>query len=365
MATRVHVCFGTGGVGKTTVSAALGTALAASGARTLVMTFDPARRLCDAFGVKPSPWVQQVGPQLACYMPEASASARRSVGLLFGGTPARAERLSKNPVLGTLVDGLSGMHELGALAELVQLAPEFDEVVIDTAPTRHALAMLSLPERVRELVESSALRFLADAYAKANEVPPTGLMGRLIERGQARLVRELGKALGGAPIDACVELIGALCDEREAIAALATDAGKLLRTGDARYLVVGTPRAAFLEDFRFFHDGLAQIARAPRWAVLNRAVASLPAWPARLADHPRASTSLKEAARNAGEELATAAALTRACSDELGRAFPHTRLVQVPRHDGLDAPEIVRLAARSLVAGGLAPRPLPRHVAHA
>ena len=51
--TRVIVCCGSGGVGKTTTSAALALSLAGAGHRVAVLTIDPARRLADSLGIGP------------------------------------------------------------------------------------------------------------------------------------------------------------------------------------------------------------------------------------------------------------------------------------------------------------------------
>jgi anion-transporting ArsA/GET3 family ATPase len=48
---RIAVCVGPGGVGKTTVAAAIALARALEGARVLVCTIDPARRLANALGL--------------------------------------------------------------------------------------------------------------------------------------------------------------------------------------------------------------------------------------------------------------------------------------------------------------------------
>ena len=48
---RVIVCTGSGGVGKTTLSAALGVLAARMGKRVLVLTIDPARRLATTLGI--------------------------------------------------------------------------------------------------------------------------------------------------------------------------------------------------------------------------------------------------------------------------------------------------------------------------
>ena len=49
---RVLVTCGAGGVGKTTIAAALGIAAAMAGRRVAVVTIDPAKRLADALGLK-------------------------------------------------------------------------------------------------------------------------------------------------------------------------------------------------------------------------------------------------------------------------------------------------------------------------
>ena len=50
--TRVCICLGAGGVGKTTTSAALALGLAARGQKVAVITIDPARRLAAALGIE-------------------------------------------------------------------------------------------------------------------------------------------------------------------------------------------------------------------------------------------------------------------------------------------------------------------------
>ncbi|MFM2417657.1 MAG: hypothetical protein RL385_2380 [Pseudomonadota bacterium] len=352
MSTRVYVCFGTGGVGKTTISAALGTALAKRGARTLVMTFDPARRLAEAFGVEAAAVPVPVTPTLTCYMPEAEASAQRTVHTLFGHDRTRAAQLAQNPVLATLVDGLSGMHEIGALAELTSLAPGYDAVVIDTAPTRHALELLTLPERIAALVDSRALRWLADA-ARARlgtaNAEKQSAWSRLVDFGQARVVTELTRSLGGAPIAACMELVSALMDERETLSAIARSAQALLASRSTTYAIVGSPRPGLLDDVAFFRDGIARVAQPPQWLVLNRFVERQPDWPAQLTDHPRASPALRNAARTAGAELRALAEYGQRAVAGARARFPQLRVARVPRLDAAQPSAVVAAASVALL----------------
>src|SRR6185436_17111546 len=47
---QVAICAGSGGVGKTTTSAAIAAGLAARGKKVAVLTIDPAKRLADSLG---------------------------------------------------------------------------------------------------------------------------------------------------------------------------------------------------------------------------------------------------------------------------------------------------------------------------
>ena len=48
----ICICAGSGGVGKTTTSAAIATGMAARGLKVCVLTIDPAKRLADSLGLK-------------------------------------------------------------------------------------------------------------------------------------------------------------------------------------------------------------------------------------------------------------------------------------------------------------------------
>jgi len=359
MSPRVFVSFGTGGVGKTTVSAALGTALARQGLRTLVITCDPARRLAEAFGVRADDKPVQVGSdgRLWCFMPETKESARRTVALLFGDDPQRLASLQQNPVLATLVDGLSGMHELGALAQLVEASAGYDAVVVDTAPTRHALELLSLPERVIALVDSRALRWLGDVSRKrlkeVGRPKERGALSRLLDWGQSRIVSELEESLGGAPVAACMELLTALMDTRPALSRMATSARELLAGDSTTFLVVASPREGALADVTFFYEGLSSIAHGPRAVVLNRDVDVLPAWTEHLSLHPLASERLRSVARLAGSELSAAARQSRETRRALAARYPALQIARIARMDASVPEAVVQAAAGALAESGL------------
>lgn len=356
MSPRVFVCFGTGGVGKTTVSAALGLALARAGSRTLVVTCDPARRLADAFGVQAAlePVPVDAEGRLWCFMPEARESARLSVALLFGDDPRRLAALAQNPVLSVLLSGLAGVHELGALAQIVARSPDYDAIVVDTAPTRHALSLVQLPDRVARLVDSRALRWLSgvskrrlSASAGATKQPT---LSRLFDWGEARLVAELEGSLGGAPIAACMELVSAGMDARPALLVIAKAARELLTGERTTYVFVAAPRSGAVDDVAFFHEELHALTQRPSLClVLNRCLEQRPTWSARLSGHRLAAQCLRDAARLAEDEFAALVQQTRQTRQALVARFPHVLLACVPRLDA-SSPRAVAEAAAAVLA---------------
>jgi anion-transporting ArsA/GET3 family ATPase len=181
---RVIVSCGSGGVGKTTVSAALALGLAAEGARTAVVTIDPARRLASAlsigdlsdeprrvpaevaaaagFPLKGELWALQLDP---------GATFDRLVAR-HAPTPAAREHILQNRIYRYLSGPLSGAHEYMAVERLYELIEEdrFDCVVLDTPPAANALDFLDAPERITRFIEGRALRMLLRPGLKAGKV---------------------------------------------------------------------------------------------------------------------------------------------------------------------------------------------------
>ena len=237
MTTR-YVVYGAGGVGKTTTAAALAVSLAQRGARTLVVTTDPARRLGDALGVPTSPDIVAVPWRagLDCFMPEAKATTRSVAAELLVDAPDVAARLQRNPVFEMLCSGLAGVHELATLASLAPRLGGYDAVVIDTAPSHHALELVSLPGRLSALIDNRALQWLA-RLAEQRLEERRGLSARLLDWGQRRFVARFEDALGGSAIASCMEVLGAVMTARPRLSETVRFANELL-TGPATAHVV-------------------------------------------------------------------------------------------------------------------------------
>ena len=172
--TQVVICCGSGGVGKTTVSAALALKWALDGARVAVLTIDPAKRLADSLGVGtldneprrvPLERLEQFTPgtsgSLDAMMLDVKSTFDQMVARL-ARTPENAERILAHRYYRFASTRLGGSHEYMAMERLYTLCDQgdYDVIVLDTPPTRHALDFLRAPERMAGLMDQGVLRWL-------------------------------------------------------------------------------------------------------------------------------------------------------------------------------------------------------------
>ncbi|MBJ7457371.1 MAG: ArsA family ATPase, partial [Thermoleophilia bacterium] len=189
-AAELLVVCGAGGVGKTTVSASLGLALAREGRRVLVLTVDPARRLAEALGhdLGPDPvHVKLPGePGMDAAMLDPATSFARVVDSLPVQESDR-RRLRESRITRELTGGDAGMQELMAIVELERFSADdrYDAIVLDTPPALHALELLDGPERIVGLLSGRTVKAIGRASGIA------GRFGRLPGPGRA-----LGKLWG-------------------------------------------------------------------------------------------------------------------------------------------------------------------------
>jgi anion-transporting ArsA/GET3 family ATPase len=159
------VVVGGGGVGKTTLAAALGLASAQDGARTLVMTFDPSARLKDALGVGEAArdGEVRVAARTAAPLEASLLDARGTFDRLvrrYAPDAAAGDRILANRFYHHLAGSLAGILEYMAVERLfeVHAARRYDRVILDTPPTRQALDFLEAPDRIIAFLESGALK---------------------------------------------------------------------------------------------------------------------------------------------------------------------------------------------------------------
>ena len=284
---KLIVLTGAGGVGKTTLAAALGLAAARRGRRALVLTVDPARRLAQALGLsardarssRPSEvsasGIPRGGRLLALQIDPKATFER-----LLQRTANREtfERIHQNRLYSGLVDSLPGVLEYMGVEALHEHAadPDVDLLVLDTPPAARGLDFLSAPERMVTLLENDALRFF---------LRRDGFFGRALSeasRGGAALLRAADRILGLGFLADLADFFRAFDGLYDGFKERSREAARLLSAG--RFLVATTLDFSALATSAELAAGLARRGASPG-LILNRVSP-------RLTSAPRLSKSL-------------------------------------------------------------------------
>ena len=274
---RVCICAGSGGVGKTTASAAIAMGLAAEGRRVAVVTIDPARRLADALGI------EQLGSEPRRVDPARLAG--HGIELAEGGElwammldPKRTfdeliERLAPdaktrdeilaNRIYRELSSAVAGSQEFTAVAKLYDLdrSGEFDAIVLDTPPSRNALDFLDAPDRLTGFLEGRALRlFLA----------PSGLAAKVVGRGTSVVFSVLRRVTGVDLMEDLSVFFGALSGVLDGFRERAAGVKELLGDPATTFLIVTSPERDPVEEAIFFRGKLREAAMPFGGLIVNR-----------------------------------------------------------------------------------------------
>lgn len=262
----VVVC-GAGGVGKTTVAAAVAVGLARRGERVCVVTVDPARRLAGALGIDtPSDDPVEVAgrwPGSLHAVQLHAASTFDSLVERHAASAAQAESIRRNPLYRSIASALGGTQEYMAMERLYELdaTDAYDVVVVDTPPTRNALELLDAPDRLLRFLEHRVVRTL---------LAPTRLSLRVASVATTSVLRGISAVVGGELVDDAVSFFQAFAGMQEGFVERAGAVKRLLVADSTAYVLVTTPTADAVEEASWFTTHLAARGVAPRAAVLNR-----------------------------------------------------------------------------------------------
>jgi len=274
--TPVIICCGAGGVGKTTTAAALAVAQAQAGARVVVLTIDPARRLADALGVRvgsePSPVALPAGVEgtLHALMLDPKETFDRVVAR-FAPTPEARDRIYRNHVYQHVSANLAGAQEYMAMERLYELSRDgrWDCVVLDTPPTRHALDFLAAPDRMANLMDEGVMRWLV--------LPASRGGWRMIERGSEVLAGVLERMVGNSTIADIAEFFTAFQALWDGFRERSMEVRSLLAAPTTRFFLVTTAAPAARAEARLFVEQLRAHQQPLAGFLLNRCLLPLAA----------------------------------------------------------------------------------------
>ncbi|MDX3111848.1 ArsA family ATPase [Streptomyces scabiei] len=270
-ATRIVVCCGSGGVGKTTTAAALGLRAAERGRKVVVLTIDPARRLAQSMGIdsldntpRRVKGVEGDG-ELHAMMLDMKRTFDEIVEA--HADPDRAAAILGNPFYQSLSAGFAGTQEYMAMEKLGQLRArdEWDLIVVDTPPSRSALDFLDAPKRLGSFLDGKLIRVL---LAPAKVGGRAGM--KFLNVGMSMMTGALGKLLGGQLLKDVQTFVAAMDSMFGGFRTRADATYKLLQAPGTAFLVVAAPERDALREAAYFVQRLAAEDMPLAGLVLNR-----------------------------------------------------------------------------------------------
>jgi len=290
-ATGIIVCCGSGGVGKTTTSAALALRAAERGRKVVVLTIDPARRLAQSMGIEaldntPRPvadvsWMDGFGaggrggptegvtPRLDAMMLDMKRTFDEVVE--SQASPEKAKQILENPFYITLSSSFAGTQEYMAMEKLGQIhaqsGPEstggtYDLIIVDTPPSRSALDFLDAPERLSSFLDGRFIRLM---------LAPARGPARLMTAGLGLITNALTKILGGQVLGDLQTFVSALDTVFGGFRQRAQKTYALLQDDGTAFLVVAAPEPDALREAAYFVERLSEDRMPLAGLIVNRA----------------------------------------------------------------------------------------------
>lgn len=265
---RVIVTCGTGGVGKTSVAAALGVAAARQGRNVVVITIDPARRLADAIGLDESLGneVHRVDLEATGQLWVTMLDVRETFDNLVRSaapTPARATEVMENSFYRSLSKSLSGTRDYMAAERLHELHDDdrFDLVIVDTPPSRNALDFLESPERLA--------RFLKHPIVRVLIAPGRGGL-RLASAAMTPVLKAISSVVGSDALTGVASFLRAFNGMENEFTTRALAVARTLRSADTKFVVVTAPSPDALDEADHFVGELSRLGIDLPLVVANR-----------------------------------------------------------------------------------------------
>lgn len=269
--TEILVCVGSGGVGKTTVAAALGVLAAQEGQRVLVLTIDPAKRLAQTLGIEGTKDITKVPNQNFKGELYASVIDHKKV---FDDFVARAAKKSEavkkiynNKLYQQLSTNLSGSQEFTALEKLYSVyeSKQFDLIILDTPPTKHALDFLQAPQRLSALFTEGVAKWFRDPAGNKS-----GFLGKVLQTGTRQVLKVLETLTGSNFIHELGDFFINIEQWQEQLLKRTVDVHRMMTSADTKFTLVTSFDQAKLKEAEFFSKEIRKGGYHLSTVVLNR-----------------------------------------------------------------------------------------------
>jgi anion-transporting ArsA/GET3 family ATPase len=276
---QIIVCCGSGGVGKTTVSAALGVQAALLGKKVLTLTVDPAKRLADSLGLSelgnrealvPEERFLRHGKKPAGTLHAMMLDTKRTFDELierYAPSEDVARNIMHNQFYQHLSSAMTGSHEYLAMEKLYQIHLEgrYDLIVLDTPPTKHALDFLEAPSRVRAFFDRSISQWFLKPYLTMSRLSLS-----LFNRTAGTVLRLVERFTGAEFLHDVSEFVTGLADSFDIFRSRAEEVMRVLKGKQTTFLLVTATDRSALEEAAYFYDRIQEAALPFGGIIANR-----------------------------------------------------------------------------------------------
>jgi anion-transporting ArsA/GET3 family ATPase len=271
----VCICAGSGGVGKTTTSAAIAMGMAARGKKVAVLTIDPAKRLANSLGLKelgneeclvPRERFAEYGIEMKGELWAMMLDAKRTFDDLIerhAPDEETRDRILSNRIYQEVSNAMAGSQEYMAMEKLYELYQEarYDLLVLDTPPTRHALDFIDAPERMTRFIEGKSLQFF---------LKPGRLGVRILGRSGGALFSVLKRITGIDLLQDLSEFFQSFGDMATGFRERAQRVNELLSHRDTTFVLVTAPQRDAIDDAVFFWRRLTEADLPFGGVIMNK-----------------------------------------------------------------------------------------------
>jgi len=269
---KILITCGSGGVGKTTIAAALALQGACAGRRACVVTIDPAKRLADALGLgslsnTPHRIDGEWDGELWALMLDTKGTFDDLVDR-YAGSEEQARSIKSNRLYRNISGALSGTQEYMAMEKLYELhhgglpdVPDFDLVVVDTPPTRNALDFLDAPRRLTNFLDNRVFRLL---------MMPTRAYLRAVSAATQTFLKTVSRVVGAEVVSDAIAFFEAFEGMEAGFRERAQAVRDLLTADETAFVLVTSPRPDAVAEASFFAAKLDEAGIQVAALVINR-----------------------------------------------------------------------------------------------
>jgi anion-transporting ArsA/GET3 family ATPase len=292
---KVIICCGSGGVGKTSLSAALALTAAKKGQKSIVITIDPAKRLATSLGLSdiddlPKDITPEVEKSLDIKV-EGSLTA-----LMLDSEKLLTRTLTKNAKSEMTLEVLfnnrlykifaaqhSGMQEYMAVQQLMDIyeSNEYDFIVLDTPPTRHALDFLDAPSKLANFFDEKVINWFAKPLSliSSSKDKKQSLGSRIISEGSKIAVGVFKKLTSDNFVDEFVVFINSFYSFRKLFHDTASRMEKLITGNEASFILISSAEQQSILEASFFHERIIRRNLNFLGFIINRTLPEFPKLP--------------------------------------------------------------------------------------